>query len=223
VGGTTAPTTCRAAAAASAARSATLAAALRASARTGRRAAGAASATVAATPPWQPPPSPPPIFWEVLSGSADCHVSESGACVTDGPEPYGNNERCTVTPLALEQLSARELAHQRQVKCRFRRVGCWRDEHAVRWQKSRQCVRRQCTRRRQRQQPPRAGRACPHTAVAGTCSSRVGAEANARTWNVHVKPVHRRVEMVGAARRFLDTAYSLYWTRNSLDTVVSRV
>ena len=32
----------------------------------------------------------------VLSGSAYCHVTSDGACVTDGVGSHGNNERCTV-------------------------------------------------------------------------------------------------------------------------------
>jgi len=46
-------------------------------------------------PPPSPPPPPPP-WWTVTSGSAYCHLSNSGTCVTDGIGDYGNNERCTV-------------------------------------------------------------------------------------------------------------------------------
>ena len=46
-------------------------------------------------PPPSPPPPPPP-WWTVTSGSAYCHLSNSGTCVTDGIGDYANNERCTV-------------------------------------------------------------------------------------------------------------------------------
>ena len=35
-------------------------------------------------------------MWDITSGSQWCELTPDGACVTDGPGDYGNNERCTV-------------------------------------------------------------------------------------------------------------------------------
>lgn len=45
-------------------------------------------------------------YFRILTGSAYCQLS--GACVTDGPGNYGNNEECTVEVLQTGLLSATE-------------------------------------------------------------------------------------------------------------------
>ena len=35
-------------------------------------------------------------MWQVLSGSQYCHISNGGACVTDGVGQHGGNEACIV-------------------------------------------------------------------------------------------------------------------------------
>ena len=42
-------------------------------------------------------------FWQVVSGSEFCHITDNGRCVTDGQGQYGNQESCRV--MALRPLS----------------------------------------------------------------------------------------------------------------------
>ena len=54
---------------------------------------------VAAPPPPVVAPSPPITagqMWVVVSGSNYCHLTQNGACFTDGVGNHANNERCTV-------------------------------------------------------------------------------------------------------------------------------
>ena len=54
----------------------------------------------------RPPPSPPPPavrhrmlapapMWTILTGAQFCELTNNGACITDGPGNYGDNEECT--------------------------------------------------------------------------------------------------------------------------------
>jgi len=40
------------------------------------------------------PPATPSLYWEIVEGFADCHVSADGSSVTDGDGRYGRFERC---------------------------------------------------------------------------------------------------------------------------------
>ena len=75
------------------------------------------------TPPPPPSPSPPPpggsgpssSWWTVTAGASWCLLvadaaGNSGACVTDGPSTYGNNERCTIVAERDLYVSATEFA-----------------------------------------------------------------------------------------------------------------
>ena len=42
-------------------------------------------------------------YWQVVSGSEFCHITDNGRCVTDGQGQYGNQESCRV--MALRPLS----------------------------------------------------------------------------------------------------------------------
>ena len=71
----------------------------------------AAGFEVCAYPP--PPPSPllPPAaseWWTITTGEIHCHLSNDGACVTDGDGDYGDDEACSVRaekPLMLSTTS----------------------------------------------------------------------------------------------------------------------
>jgi len=38
-------------------------------------------------------------FWQVVSGSEFCHITDNGRCVTDGEGQYGRGENCRVKAL----------------------------------------------------------------------------------------------------------------------------
>ena len=38
-------------------------------------------------------------FWQVVSGSQFCHITDNGRCVTDGEGKYGSRENCRVKAL----------------------------------------------------------------------------------------------------------------------------
>merc|ERR1711939_836988 len=41
-------------------------------------------------------PVPVPEFWEIVSGSEYCQISDDGLCITDGVGGYGHNENCEI-------------------------------------------------------------------------------------------------------------------------------
>ena len=41
----------------------------------------------------------PNALWQILQGKDICEIVDDGRCVTDGPDEYGNNERCVVKAL----------------------------------------------------------------------------------------------------------------------------
>merc|ERR1711939_978230 len=43
--------------------------------------------------------TPVPEFWEIVSGSEYCQISNDGLCITDGVGGYGHNENCEIRTL----------------------------------------------------------------------------------------------------------------------------
>ena len=47
-------------------------------------------------------------YWQIVTGSRYCEITDGGRCVTDGEGDYGNNERCEVRALRRLFLTAEQ-------------------------------------------------------------------------------------------------------------------
>ena len=60
-------------------------------------------------------------FWQVISGSQFCQITDDGRCVTDGEGQYGRGENCRVK--ALRSLSLTTTQYSVELGCDYLTVG----------------------------------------------------------------------------------------------------